>query len=360
MKKRGSGSLIAAVLLAAVLFAAIYGAWSFVETSLNPPAGSQGKSVTLVIADGESTQQIADDLQTKGLIKNALTFSAWARIKGLDKQLQAGAYKLTGGMTLDQIIARLQHGLPDEKSLLIIDGYRLEQIAAAATEAGLTKFSSKDFLNYTHHPDQFPDNAKYPILKGLSSMEGLLFPDTYLVPTDYTTTQVIDMMLGEFTQQLQQHKLVATAQQHQLTQYQMIILASIVQRESGNTIDMPLIAGIYWNRVLKPNAETNGLLQADPTVEYARDTDQTPKKYWINLGSSGTGSQVDPGSPWNTYTHAGWPPTPISSPNLAALTAASNPGQTSCYYFLTRPDTKRIVCANTGAQFQQLLQQYLG
>ncbi|HLG78631.1 MAG TPA: endolytic transglycosylase MltG [Ktedonobacteraceae bacterium] len=361
MNKRGSGAIIAFFLIAILFFAGLWQAWDVINTAFGPPAITQSSPITLVINENETTQQIADDLQAKGLIRNALAFRLWARITGLDTNLQAGVYNLTPGMTVDQIIARLQNGRPDSKNVVVHDGYRLEQIASDAAAAGLPNFDRQAFLNYTHHPNQFPDKAKYPILQGLSSMEGLLYPDTYIVPVTYNTVQVIDMMLNEFDQAVQQYNLVAQAKQHQLTEYQMVILASIVQREASNTGQMPKIAGIYWNLAKNPSQETVGFLSSDPTVEYAYDTDHPPANghYWVDLNAYGTGKTVEVDSPWNTYTHKGWPPTPISSPNLFALKAAASPEKTNCYFFLTVPKTGALVCEPTYAQIQQDQQKYL-
>ncbi|HET8841081.1 MAG TPA: endolytic transglycosylase MltG, partial [Ktedonobacteraceae bacterium] len=246
-RKRGRGAMIAVFVIAVIVFGGIWAAWSTFTDVFLPPANAP-KQITLVIQDGESTQQIANDLEGKGLIRNALAFRVWVRLKGLDGALEAGAYILSPNMTIDQIITRLGKGQPDEKRLAVIDGYRLEQIANAAEAINLTHFSKKDFLNYTHNPKKFPDAAKYPILKNLITMEGLLFPDTYLIPVNYDTVKVIDMMLDEFTQVIQQYNLVNIAKQHQLNEYDMITLASIVQREAGTKDDMGVIAGIYWNR----------------------------------------------------------------------------------------------------------------
>lgn len=360
MKKQGRNAIIATFLVALVVFGLIYGAWNLVTPVLQPPA-PQGKPVTIVIQPNETASQIADDLYRHGLIRNTLAFTLWARVKG-DTKLQAGAYNLTPGMSTDEIITKLQSGQPDGKRLAVIDGWRLEQIANEGAGSGLANFNKQDFLNYTHHPDTFPDAAKYPFLKGQPSMEGLLYPDTYLVPLNANTVQVIDMMLNELTGAVQQNNLVALAQQHQLSEYTMIILASIVQREAANAKQMPLIAGIYWNRIYKPSSDVGGpYLQADPTVQYARETENPPAdgQYWQNLNNFGSGSKVAPNSKWNTYTHTGWTPTPISSPNLAALKAAASPQQTDCYYFLSKPVDGSLVCARTYAEFQKLEQQYL-
>src|SRR5581483_7266722 len=176
-------------------FGAICGAWAAVTVFLSPPTVTRNTQSILVIQPGESTQGIADDLYRRGLIRNPLAFRIWARIKGLDTHLQAGAYSITPGMNVDQIIATLQNGRPVEKRLAIIDGWRLEQIATRARALGLPNFQARDFLRYTRDPEQFPDRANYPFLRQATSMEGLLFPDTYLVPLNYSTVQVIDLML---------------------------------------------------------------------------------------------------------------------------------------------------------------------
>lgn len=352
MRKRGRGAMIAVFLVAIVIFGVIYGAWTTVSTIFEPPAPTQAQTILLTIQPGETTQQIADDLYKKGLIRSTLAFTIWARVKSLDTKLEAGVYSLTPGTTIDGIIAKLQNGQPDAKDLLVLDGWRLEQIANQAAGIGLTGFSKQDFLNWTHHPDKFPDAAKYPILQGKKSMEGLLFPDTYAVPVNYNTQQIIDMMLDEMNTAIQ--PLLASAKAHQLDEYQMITLASIVQREASNVGQMPKIAGIYWNRLLKPTDETVGLLDADPTVVYAYYTDNPPSNgnYWGNLNDLGSGGQVDKDSPWNTYTHKGLPPTPISAPNLKALQAAAAPTPTSCYFFYNKPKTGDLVCEATYAQIQ--------
>jgi UPF0755 protein len=354
MRKRGRGAMIAVFLTALVIFGVIYGAWSTIATAFEPPAATHAGPITLVVKEGETTAQIADDLYAHSLIRNPLTFRIWARIKGLDTQLHAGAYILTPGMSIDSIVAKLLQQQPDEKRLAVIDGWRLEQVAAQASSLDLVNFKREDFSQYTHHPERFPDRARYPILQKAPSMEGLLFPDTYLIPLNYTAVQVIDMMLDEFMRVVQQENLAAVAGQHQIPLYTMVVLASIVQREAANTKQMPLIAGIYWKRIYQPSADVGGpLLAADPTVQYARDSDTPPASttgYWGPLED--TGGKVDPGSLWNTYTHQGWPPTPIASPGLAALTAAAAPAQTNCYYFFSKQDGS-LVCAPTYAQILQ-------
>src|SRR5579863_8385558 len=187
MKRRGSrAAIISVLLLGLLIFGGVYFSWTTVTDVFQPANSNQSNTVPFVIQSGESTAQIAADLQNKGLIRNALAFRIWARIKGLDTQLQAGGYNhLNTSMTISDIINELLNAQPDVLYVLIPEGWRIQQIAHQFATAGLAKFNENDFLSYTLHPDTFPDFGKYSILKFIphgDSMEGLLYPATYAIP----------------------------------------------------------------------------------------------------------------------------------------------------------------------------------
>src|SRR6185312_6317443 len=382
MKRRGSRAAIIAVLLLGILiFGVVYFAWTTVTDVFQPVDSGQGKTIPLVIQNGESTTQIANQLQAEGLVRNALAFRLWERFKGLDTHLQAGAYNLNTSMTIDAIINQLLQAQPDELVVAVPPGLRIEQIAQRVAAAGLAKFNTQDFLKYTQHPNLFPDEAKYPIL-GCTldttthtqyGMEGLLFPDTYLVPVDSTARDVVNIILTGFNDKVSQNHLDTFAQQNipiapnspkrncsskEYQLYETVTLASLVEHEVIFNSDRAGVAGVYWNRVYIDGNQTAGFLGADPTVQYARDSQNPPKngKYWTPLGDFG--KNIAPNSPWNTYTHKYWPPTPICSPQLSSLQAAAKPPKNSYFYFLGKKDG-HIVYAKTYAEFQQDQQQYL-
>ena len=367
MRKAGPRiAIISVLLLGLVIFGGVYYLWNTATDIFQPvdPAGS-GKNISVEITPGESTAQIATDLATKHLIRNALAFRLWARVKGLDTHLEAGIYKkLNSSMTISDIIDQLLTATPDAVRVTILEGWRLEQMAQhfASPTSGLPKFSAKTFLTYTQHIDQYPDAAKYPILKDVPagrSMEGLLFPSSYEIPVNATASDVIGIMLKTMQDTISTNHLDTLAQQHHMSVYQMLTLASIVEREAGsqNTVqDRANIASVYWNRVYKPNTETAGLLDADPTVQYARDTQNPPTTYWVPLSDSG--NHIATNSLWNTYINQGFPPTPICGAGLASLQAAASPPDTGYYFFLTKKDG-HAVFAKTYAEFQQEEQQYL-
>lgn len=362
MKQPGSrGVFVVILFLVVVIFLGVYLLWSTVNDVFQPVNPARiNQTIPVTITRGESTAQIAADLQRKGLIKNALAFRIWARIKGLDKQLQAGVYtKLSPGMTVSQIVDEFLTAQPDAVEVIVIEGWRIEQIAQKVAQFHLTRFKEADFLKYAKHPDQFPDAGKFPILNSIpagQSMEGLLFPATYDISVDATATTVLDKMLQSTTDVVKAHNLDKKAQQHNLTLYQAFILASLVQREVRFNEDMGGVASVNWNRVNRPNDETAGYLSSDPSVQYARDMDDPPKVYWTALNDAGT--KIAPDSLWNTYTHQGWPPTPICSPGLNSLLAAANPPQTGNYFFLMKKDGHTVFEKNF-AQFQADVQKYI-
>ncbi len=365
MRRRSRAAIISVLLVAILIFVGVFWAWSTAIAIFQPTnSGQPGKNVSLVISKGETTNQIADDLQTKGLIRNALAFKVWARIKGLDRSLQAGVYKkLHPGMTISDIITQLQNAQPDAANVLVVEGWRLEQIAQAFANADprLHNFVAADFLKYAKNINEFPDASKDSLLAlrpaGQNSMEGLLFPATYEIPVDANATSVLDLMLNTTYSVLQQNNLIKEAQQQQLSAYKLLILASIVEREAVYSADRGNIASVYWNRLFSTAGmnQTGGLLQADPTVQYARDTLTPPKTYWQPLTDAPT--NIAPNSAWNTYNVAGLPPTPICSAGLASLQAAAQPPQTNYLYFFAQKNGHSVF-ATTYQQFQQLQQQY--
>ena len=365
--KRPGGSkaaVISIILVAVIIFIGLYYAWSTVTSIFLPVSDAKNaKTVSITVKPGETTADIAEKLEKNGIIKNAFAFRLWSRVRGLDGKLQAGVYnKLNSSMTIDKIIDEFMNAQPDATQVLVKEGYRLEEIANAVAQSSpvLVNFKKDEFLKYAHNIKSFPDYGKYPLLKQISqqsdSMEGFLFPATYEIPVDADARVVIQRMITKTTEVLQENKLEALAKQHQMSLYDLVTLASVVERETGKVEeDRPNIASVYWNRLYKVNPEIGKLLQADPTVQYARDNQEKPAKYWTPLQDSG--GNVYPDSPYNTYTQAGLPPTPICSPGLASLKAVAERPDTDYYYFFA-DKTGKSHFAKTHAEFTQLMAQY--
>jgi UPF0755 protein len=363
-RPRSRVAIISVLLLSILIFGGVFYGWTLVTDILLQPANkADNKEVSITVPKNATTADIADELQSKGLIRNTTAFRIWARIKGLDTKLQAGVYKgLKASMTTSEIIDILLNGQPDEVLVTIVEGSRLEQIAAALEEHKIKypQFDKAKFLDYTKNIDKFPDKSKYPLLQQVPAnyhtMEGLLFPDTYSIAGDATTVQIIDMMLNEMVNNIAQNNLEKLAKEHQYTStYQMLVMASIVERETGNKNFRPGIASVYWNRIFKQNDETVGLLNADPTVQYARDSANPPTKYWASLQD--TPKDIEPNSPWNTYNQQGLTPTPICSPGLESLKDAASPPASDNYYFFASNDGNTYF-AKTLAEMNQLIAEH--
>jgi len=368
MRKSGSRlAIISVLLLGAIVFGLVYFAWNTTLDIFQQPLDTTNtaKTIAFTINPDDTATTIADHLQKQGIIRNALAFRLWARIKGLDTHFEAGVYNLSPGSTISKITDQLLNAQPDATVVLIPEGLRIEQIAQRFTDPvkvkpALVKFNAQDFLKYTKHVDQFPDAGNYPFLKSIpqgQGMEGFLYPATYEVPVNATARDVVNQILTAMKDIIQKDNLETIGQQHKLTLYQVVILASLVEREVVQDKDRGGVASVYWNRIEKQNNETVGFLNSDPSVMYARDTQNPPQKYWADLIDSG--GNVAPTSPWNTYTHQGWTPTPICNPGERSLLAAANPPPSDNYFFLGVPGDGHIVYAKTKADFDKLVAQYL-
>jgi UPF0755 protein len=176
--------------------------------------------------------------------------------------------------------------------------------------------------------------------------EGVYFPDTYLIPTDENGLATAKRMIIRFNEKFAGYPEKFSDQDVLWTT--ALKIASIVQREAAGKDDMPLIAGIIWNRLLNDQA-----LEIDATVQYARG--KVGDKWWAPIKSSDI-REID--SPYNTYKNKGLPPTPISNPGIDAIDAVLNPTETDCFYYLHDPE-REIHCAKTLEEHEENIEKYL-
>jgi UPF0755 protein len=367
-------------------------------TALFQSAGNaDAPLVPVVIRPGQTTAQIATDLEQQGLIRNALAFRLWARVKGLDTKLEAGDYHLSASMTIPEMIDLLLRATPDELWVVIPEGYRLVQIAQVfAAQKALTNFDSAAFLKSAETGD-FDGASHYWFLQhdpqGASgsspkaALEGYLFPSTYLVPLDANASDVIAIMLNGLGQHLcpgpanhldayladekqcEAHAVVVDTAKH-LTVfdllkrhysdadgasladklYHALTLASIIEREARTHEDRQGIASVYYKRYLvskgeiKPPEQGLSLLQADPTLQYVLGTPDQP---WPQLRQGGSSYHL---GAYDTYQTPGLPPGPICSPGADALMQAINPENTPYYYFIAAKDGTTVYARNYAEQ----------
>jgi UPF0755 protein len=292
------------------------------------PAPTPGASVVQVRIDaGMSPERIAQMLEEAGVIESAAHFRVMASFLGYEGNLQAGDYEFTPDTPVLIALRRIRLGETVENRITVVEGRRLEEIADALAEFGISR---EVFL-----AEAFVRNFNYPFLEGLDGnqrLEGYLFPATYPVRSDDTPRSMLEKMLTAFQENLPAD-VYARANRAGLSLHQVITLASIVEREARVPDERPIIAQVFLSRL-----QLGIPLEADPTVQYALGFDSTSVRqhgYW-KQGLTEADLQYD--SPFNTYLHDGPPPGPICSPGADSIEAVLSPADTGYLYFVARPD----------------------
>ena len=296
-----------------------------------------GAPVRVIVDEGASSAQIAAALERAHVIRSALIFRIIARLRGVSTDLKPGAYDLFTGMGVNKALDALRKGVPLKVYRFTIpEGKTIPEIAAIVGKN--TKISAAAFLRAVHD-----GTHRLPIMpSGSSNLEGLLFPKTYEIVEKTTPDQLVDMMLNQFTTDTAGLDFSRAARLH-VTPYQIVIVASLIEREAKIEKDRPLIASVIYNRLARPMR-----LQIDATVEYAILLKTGHYKYPLTLEDY---TAVD--SPYNTYQHDGLPPGPIASPGLAALKAALDPANTDYYYYVLTSDQRSHCFAHDQAGFNR-------
>jgi UPF0755 protein len=312
-------------------------AYNWVDRELHQPANPSTAKVRFVVPPGATFHEVADTLHRVGLIDNVTVFDLYARYKHLDRNVQAGAYELSRNLNMVQILQSLQTAIPAEVYIAIPEGYTIKKTAALLDQGGIIKGS-----DYT--AQAVAGQYAYDFLKDLpagTSLEGFLFPDTYLVPRTGTAKQLITLQLDAFNKHWTDSR-KALAQQRRLSPLQVLTIASMIEREARFDNDRPLVASVIYNRL-----QAGWPLQIDATVLYA-------KGVWQSTVTSDD-RKID--SPYNTYLHTGLPPGPIANPGIKAIDAALQPAQTGYFFYLSDPQGHNHY-AKTSQEFAQLLKQY--
>ncbi len=266
------------------------------------PASKDKAPVIFVVRQGEGVREIANRLKTQGIIRDPIVFFLFTRIQGLDKQIQAGDFRINPSMTAPEIANSLTHGTLDIW-ITIPEGQRALEIAQ----------------NLKNKLPEYKDSWNDELVK----YEGYLFPDTYLIPRDADINFIINLLKNNFENKYS----TLDAPQNGLTQNQVVIIASMIEREAKNAQDRPLVASVILNRF-----DIGMKLDIDATLQYALGY-QADEKRWWKQGLTNNDKLIE--SPYNTYKVVGLPPTPISNPGFASLNAVINPAKTNYLFYMT-------------------------
>lgn len=288
-----------------------------------PTDFSDEKINFVVPLDSKQEDSIAN-LKKQNFIRSQKAFTFIASLTKFPGTVEPGGYILTHRMHLLDVVKTIL-GEPSQKWIIIYPGFRVEEIAEKFTKLfQWDETKKKDFLG--------------------SAKEGYMFPDTYLLPVDYTGKEFAQRLISNFNE-----KFDAKLQQDLLAQNirndTAIKIASLIEKESS-TDDKALISGIIWNRLNKGMR-----LQIDTTVQYALGS---PGNWWPRVTT--TDYKID--SPYNTYTDKGLPSDPIANPSLASIKAAVYPEETDCFYYL-HDHNKQIHCTVTYEEHLENIEKYL-
>ncbi len=288
--------------------------------------GTIQRSGEFEISSGSSAASVWGALADQGFASRRLPFQYEGWRQDAATSIQAGIYRLEAGEKAGGVVRRFIIGdvSPDELTLTFPEGFTLQQIAARAAARGIG--SEEEYLTAAS-PSAFADKFTYlaNIPEG-RSLEGYLFPDTYRVFADDTPADVIARMLANFDSRLTADLRLQAAEAGR-TLDEIIIMASIIEREVLSDEDMAVVAGILWQRL-----DDGAGLDADGTVRYALNK-------W---DGALTVDDLATDSPYNTRTYRGLPPGPISNPGLRAIMAAVEPQESEFYYYLSAPNGETI------------------
>lgn len=339
---------------------------------LSQPAGDRAIPVRFTVEAGQGVSDIARNLQRQGLLLEPLAFSYLAVTQGADGQLHTGTFSLDPTMTPQQIVDRLQSPPdPDTRKVLvgIRSGLRIEQITALLqTRQPQLAFNAEEFYQLAMHPPGWV-REEFPWLKALpegSSLEGVLGANSDLaIDSDLSAEGFLRILLADWEKDIGP-AVIKEVQDDDRDFYEVLTLASIVEKETSVDRERRQVAGVYANR-LDYGGETAGLLQADPTLSYAVDTDKLARlrrdgkfdewqkyRFWGAVSKQASRKVSPAMRSYQTYQNPGLPAGPINSPTLASILAAANPDtKDGYYYFNACKDAKTHTFAKTYKQHQR-------
>ncbi|HXE47976.1 MAG TPA: endolytic transglycosylase MltG [Ramlibacter sp.] len=302
---------------------AVLGAGGWALWWVYQPLRLPAPTVDLSIEPGTLPRGVAQAVQDAGVDVNPELLYLWFRFSGQDRLIKAGSYELEAGITPHRLLAKLARGEESLRAVTLVEGWNFRQVRAALGNEDVLKpdtrgLADEALMDLLGRPGQHP--------------EGRFFPDTYTYAKGSSDVAVLKRAMRAMDKRLAAVWAQRSPQAAVKTPDEALILASIVEKETGKAADRPLVAAVFNNRL-----RAGMPLQTDPTVIYG-------------LGPSFNGNlrkkDLQADTPWNTYTRPGLPPTPIAMPGKASLLAAVQPGSTDALYFVSRGDGNSHFSAN--------------
>lgn len=288
--------------------------------------GSGTGEVRVLVPRGATLRIAAESLAKAGVVQNATVFRLYGMLRGSDRSIRAGTYVFKRGTSWGEVLDDLRGGKGLEHAITIPEGWSLIQIVpqlARVLEVPVDSVQAAVRDTALLHRLDVPT----------PTLEGYLFPDTYVFPDGTTARAAIRVMVERF-ERVWQPEWNARVQALAMSRHDVMALASIVEKEARLPEERPVIAAVYLNRL-----KAGMLLQADPTVQYALGKHVARVLY----------KDLEVDSPYNTYKHTGLPPGPIASPGKPSIVAALNPASVPYTYFVAHPDGHHEFTTNFAA-----------
>jgi len=325
------------LLLVLAVFAALAVAGVLYQRTSESFKGYEAAEQFVTIEPGSGTRSIGQRLIQGGVIRDEATFRAALWRSGRARALQAGEFRFDRPMTPAEVIDKIASGDVYNRRITFPEGLNLQEMARLYEQQGFGKAAA--FVEAARDP-----GAIRSLDPAAPDLEGYLFPETYSVPRDTTAAKLVGLMVGRF-KQLFTPEMQQAAQALELTPREAVTLAALVEKETAQPSERPIVAAVYLNRL-----KIGMAMQADPTVIYAL---QRAGRYNGNIRRD----DLSFDSPYNTYRYPGLPPGPIASPGLASLQAAVSPANVDYLYFVSRNDGSHVF-ARTLVEHNENVRQY--
>ena len=317
-KKRRHGRTIPAgrPLLLALLLGVLCGIYLPLSAVLG---GGEEEPVTVAVGQGDTLSSVADKLEEAGVIESSNLFKLETRIEGGETEIKAGEYRFVPGEDSEQILETLSSGESVSAfTITVPEGLNLEQTARVVEGEG--DIPAEEFESAARRTDYGYDFLDDPAIR---TTEGFLFPKKYEFERGIDAAQVVDRLLRQYLLEKEGLDFAEAQDRFNLTEYELVTVASLVEKESANPEERSLIASVIYNRI------RSGMpLQVDATVQYALGKAKEDLKL----------DDLDVDSPYNTYRNPGLPPGPIASPSRESIQVVLEPAETDYLYYVLEAD----------------------
>lgn len=321
---------------------AIYGGYAI----FFPVSVPQGQ--IFEVKKGQNFNSITNKLAEEGYIRSRSIFSIYAILSGASKKLRAGKYEFSGRIKMEEIVRKMREGnvVATDQEITIIEGWSIDDIANYFKKEGFAQ-SRQEILTMLYNPSRWNgligESGVFLLgeLRGRDSPEGFLFPDTYRIDFGARPEDIFSLMFDNFAKKIAPYR--TEIEKQGKTLFQVITMASLIEKEVPTSEDRKIVSGILWKRFL-----ANYPLQVDATITYLtgkNSTKITQDDLWID-------------SKYNTYRNPGLPPGPIANPGIDAIEAALNPEKSPYWFYISASDGTTIF-SKTFAEHKQAKQKYL-